>query len=286
VRAVFGALLLCALGLLAIRPAAGLLVALALVIAAVVIGRRRGDLAAGFAAIDDLLFGGERLIVAGSLLVMGSTVFVDVVWRTSHSLDRDGIIGFGVAGLLLCLAGGATARWPGATAAKRVLAGLAGFAVLATAVVLIHFAPNGFGWSQRVSLVLLLWVGLLGGSMASKESRHIAVDAVRRVVPPRYKRAFEIAGGLVTVALCAFLAVLGAIYAHANWVDWIDSELQAARFESVAIPYWAATLPIPIGFGLMAARFVSVVLHGVREVDLIASLGGAKDAEPPPEEPR
>lgn len=277
-----GALLVLSLGLVVLFPAWGISYLLALIVLGSI-----GHFLLGLgmpgrflARLDDLLYDGERALVATALMVMSAAVFVDVSWRTSHSLEGNTARGFVVAGLFLCLMGGATVRWPSATRAKRLGAGLAAFVVLSGVIALIHAAPNGFGWSQRLSLALLLWVGFLGGSMATKQGLHIAVDAVRRVVPARLKRSFEVAGGVVTVALSAFLTWLGVLYAHANWTDWVESEHQAGVFESLPIPYWTASMPIAIGFGLMTARFLGLLLTGPKEVDLLTSVGGSAMVEP------
>lgn len=279
-RSALGALLVLSFGLI-LFPGAGAAWLALLVFGGIVVHVLLGKGGPGryLSRLDDLIFAGERTIVCVALVVMAITVFVDVVWRTSLSIHGNARWGFTAAGLVLCMIGGATVRWPGATPLKRIGAGLAAFVVLVLAVLAITAAPNGFGWSQRLALVLLLWVGLLGGSMAAKEGRHIAVDAVRRVVPERFRRGFEIASSLVTFSLAAFLAVLGVIYTRGNWHDWIESEMQAGVFESLPIPYWTATLPIPIGFGLMAVRFLAVAIVGAKEVDLLTSLGATPQSE-------
>jgi C4-dicarboxylate transporter DctQ subunit len=227
------------------------------------------------ARLDDLVFAGERAVVAFSLLTMSIVVVLDVVWRTAHSLEGAHAYGFAAGIFALTMIGAFTARLSKATPLKRLAYGLAAYALMAAACVAIYLAPNGFGWSQTVAMVLLLWVGMIGTSMATKEGRHIAVDAVKRVLPDHLKRPFEIAACSVTVAFSSFLAVLGVIYCSQNWLDWVASEYRSHVFESIAIPYWVATLPIPIGFGLTAARFVAVAVHGSREVDVLTSVGGA-----------
>ena len=234
------------------------------------------------AGLDDRIFQIERAAVALSLLVMSVVVFIDVVWRTAHSLEGGNAIGFAIAIFVLTMVGAFTARLRDATTVKRIVIGVSAYALMAVACWLIYLAPNGFGWSQTMAMVLLLWVGLLGTSMATKEGRHIAVDAVKKVLPDRLKRPFEIAACLVTVALSSFLAILGFIYWKQNLVDWIDSDYRSFVFEAIAIPYWVATLPIPIGFGLTAARFLGVAFTGSKEVDVLTSLGGNPDLEAKP----
>lgn len=279
VRAIFGVLLVLSLGLV-IFPTLGWIYLVVLLV-----GGSLGHVLLGLGTpskyigrLDDLLYEGERAIVSASLIVMSAVVFIDVVWRTARSVagTTTGWVFLGVI-FVLCVLGGLTARLEGASVAKRIGLGLAAFVVLVVLGTLIYIAPNGFGWSQRLALVLILWVGLLGGSMAAKEGRHITVDAVRRVVPDKLQRLFEISSGLITVGLAFVLTILGIEYVRANWVDWVDSQYAASVFESLPIPYWASTLPIPVGFGLMAVRFVAVILRGERKVDLLTSMGGARE---------
>lgn len=274
-RTVLGVLLVGSLGLL-VFPAVGLPYLLALTLGGALAYRAtgRGDTRGWFRRLDDLIHAGEEAIVGAALVVMTVAVFVDVVWRTSHT-DPETTAGLGVVVFVLCVAGGLTARWPEATRAKRLLAGLAAFALLAVLGVAIHAAPNGFGWSQRLALVLMLWVGMLGTSMASKRGRHITVDAVRRVVPERFVRGFEIAADVVTLAFATLLCVLAVTYVQGNWDDWIESERRAGIFESIPVPYWAATLPIVIAFGLMAARTLGTIVSGPVKADLLESVGHA-----------
>lgn len=279
VRSVLGALLLFSFGLIIFEWVGVVWLALVAGGTALYGATSKVGVREAFARLDGLVFSGERLVVAASLLVMALVVFIDVVWRTAHSVDTRSAWTFSLGILALCLVGGFTARWEKGTALKRAAAGLAAFAVMAVACALIYSAPNGFGWSQRLALVLILWVSLLGGSMATKEGRHIAVDAVKRLVPEKLKRGFEVAAGLVTVGLSTVLAILGVMYVRGNWEDWVVSDYRSFVFESLPIPYWAATLPIPIGFGLMAARFLAMTLYGAKEVDLLTSVGAGQEAD-------
>lgn len=275
-KSLFGVLLILSFGTI-LHPWAGWAWAAVLGLAGPLVFKlttKRGP-AAYYGALDDLIYRGERAFVMVSLLVMASVVFIDVVWRTARSVQGSTAYSFAAGFAVLCLIGGFTARWPGATVVHRIGASVAAYATLALATYLIYRAPNGFGWSQKLALVLIVWVGLLGASMAAKEGRHIAVDAVKKVIPERFLRGFEVVGGLLTVILCCALAALAAEYAQANWADWIASEKRAFVFESLGWPYWVATVPIPIGFGLMAVRFLGVVIFGAKQVDLLTSVGAA-----------
>lgn len=282
-RGAIGACLVFSVGLLAF-PKVGLPLLLVVLVAGGLFFRNKtgGGFFDFMGRLDDLVYEGEKLIVSASLIVMTLTVFVDVVWRTARSADTKTITVFTALFLVLSLIGGFTRRVEGQSPARRAITGLLAFVVIMGGIVLIYLAPNGFGWSQRLALVLIMWVGLLGASMAAKAGRHITVDAVRRLVPENLKRAHEVLAGLVAVGLSVLLTVLAAGYVRSNWQDWVESERTAGIFESLPIPYWAATMPILIGFALTGARFLGVVFTGAKEVDLLASHGGAGlDAEGP-----
>jgi len=259
-----------------IAPAIGIPYLLLLTAGGAAAFRARGHGGGGayFRRLDDVLYAGEQTIVSAALIVMTLVVFVDVVWRTSQGTDpTTGAVLIGLV-LALCLIGGLTARRESAaSAASRIAYGLGGFAVLATLGAAIHSADNGFGWSQRLGLVLMLWVGMLGTSMAARDGRHIRVDAVRRTLPEPLVRPFQIAGDLITLGFLLGLTTLAVQYVRGNWDDWIESEMAAGVFASLPVPYWAATLPIIVGFGLMAARTLGDIVAGPTEVDLLSSLG-------------
>lgn len=222
----------------------------------------RGGPGGYLAAVDDLIFSGEQLIVTVSLLVMAFVVFLDVVWRTASGMDAGAARWAAGALFVLVMLGAWTARAPGVGFIARTGVGLGVFAAVGASGWAVAQTDNGFGWSQRLALVLVVWVGLLGGSMATRQNRHITVDAVRRVVPPRFARGFEILSGTVTVVTCVFLAVIGGLYCRGNIDDWLEAERLAFKFESIPIPYWGATLAMPVGFGLMAARFLGRLIVG------------------------
>ncbi|MCB9690209.1 MAG: TRAP transporter small permease subunit [Alphaproteobacteria bacterium] len=220
----------------------------------------RGGLMSWLGVVDDLLFRGERLILVASLLVMSGVVCLGVVWRTAHGLDEESASGFTVGFLALVMLGAFTARWPGASPLRRVTGGLVVFGLFGAGTRILLLVDGGFGWSQRLALVLLIWVGFVGGSMATRLGRHIAVDAVRRIVPAKLDLVFEVLAQLLTTSLCAFLAVVSSMYCRSNFDDWLSSDRLAFVFESIPIPYWAATVALPIGFTVMAFRFSTQLL--------------------------
>ena len=52
-------------------------------------------------------------------------------------------------------------------------------------IVLRNFFSIGFAWSDGLTRLAVLWLGLLGALAATRDGRHITMGAVTRWLPPR-----------------------------------------------------------------------------------------------------
>ena len=100
----------------------------------------------------------------------------------------------------------------------------------------------------------MMWVGMLGISMAQYAGRHLQVDAVRRALPERWRPIFRKLSSLAAIALLVFLGLHALDYLHDNWREWLETDMTAGVFESLPIPYWVASQPIATALFLMIAR--------------------------------
>ncbi len=145
---------------------------------------------------------------------------------------------------------------------------LIGAGFLTFGVSLAHFFPNGIGGAQRLSLCLMLWVVMLGSSMAAYTRRHIVLQAIRKLIPEHQQRVHAALGLVIASVFTLFLAKVGGDYAIMNFEQWLNADMKAGKFESVHIPYWAIAVAIPIGFGLTLARFCGhaiFIMKGIME---------------------
>ncbi len=67
-------------------------------------------------------------------------------------------------------------------------------------------ALGHFSWADPVLQKGTLWVAFLGASLATHGDKHIAIDVVHRIVPPRVKRGMQGFVGLVAGVVCFCLA--------------------------------------------------------------------------------
>ena len=140
--------------------------------------------------------------------------------------------------------------------------------VIVTAIFLqitLKYFPDGYSWSKEISLIMLLWVGFLGASVCAHEGKHIQVGALKKVVPPSLSRWTDAIGYLATASFCAFLALLGYVYAK-------EALQLEGRFEQTNIPDWVATIAVPAAFAMTMLRYIGAAFSSM--------LGGSYGAAP------
>ena len=114
-------------------------------------------------------------------------------------------------------------------------------------IVLRLFFETGFVWAEPVSRMGVLWLALFGALGAARTQRHIAIDALPRMLPPTWRRIAWAIGQLATASICAMLA----------WYGWgmVQMEREAPAVFVDGVASWWPMLAFPIGFGLLSLRF-------------------------------
>jgi TRAP-type C4-dicarboxylate transport system permease small subunit len=130
-------------------------------------------------------------------------------------------------------------------------------------IVLRNVAETGIVWGDAFLRVLVLWVGLLGAVAATRDYNHITVDVVSRFLPPRAKDASRIAIDLFTAIVAALIAVAAARLVLADRAQ--------GTIAFAAVKVWTCELILPLGFGVIALRYVLFLVRHV--VDTVR--GGA-----------
>jgi TRAP-type C4-dicarboxylate transport system permease small subunit len=120
-------------------------------------------------------------------------------------------------------------------------------------------------WAEEAMLFLMIGCVFFGASQAGWLGRHIRMDIVVSLLPPRVRRVFDVLSDLITIATCIAVAVFA-------WpVMTMFYELDQ-RSETANIPLVIPQSAVPIGALLMAlliaARLIAV---GTRHDDIIAS---------------
>jgi TRAP-type C4-dicarboxylate transport system permease small subunit len=117
--------------------------------------------------------------------------------------------------------------------------------------------PDGYSWAKEVAMVLLVWTGFLGASMAAFAAKHIDIDFGPKVFPPRARPYVIAVGRVLNAGFAAFFVVLG-IWKTMNSYR-IGDELPYPR-----LPGWIVVAIIPLSFALISLRTLGSVRAALR----------------------
>lgn len=141
----------------------------------------------------------------------------------------------------------------------------AGLAVLAAAMVILALLQivlrsvfgTGWPWIEPALGILLLWTALAGAVAATGRRRHIAMDLLSHLLPPRAATALRVPVNLVAAFIC------GALSAASVGFIRLQSETETGRL--FGLPVWWASCAMPAAFGLMSLRFLLHAVFALRE---------------------
>jgi|GEM_PF-118776 len=131
------------------------------------------------------------------------------------------------------------------TALVLVLVVLAGGQIL-----LRNLFGGGISWADPFLRTLVVWTAMLGALAAVRDDKHIAVDVLQRFLPPAAQRAARALTFLFAAGVCAAMCWYSISFVG------IDFATPSASGDGPAIPPWVLESILPVGFGLMALRFV------------------------------
>ncbi len=120
-------------------------------------------------------------------------------------------------------------------------------------VILRNFFNTGLLWADIFLRHLVLWVGFIGASLATRNDRHINIDLLSRLVSKRYLIPIKIITQL-------FAIVVVIILARASYL-FVMSEKEAGAIVFSNIPAWYIQIILPIGFSLIVIRFLLKILE-------------------------
>jgi TRAP-type C4-dicarboxylate transport system permease small subunit len=127
----------------------------------------------------------------------------------------------------------------------------------ASQILLRNFFDISIHGADQMLRLLVLWVAFLGAVAASREGKHIHVDAIARWLPDRIKSAVVALTDLFTLVVCLVLAWQALRFMHSAQVS--------GEMAFGSLPVWVAELILPLGFTLIALRYGLRFIHHVQQ---------------------
>jgi TRAP-type C4-dicarboxylate transport system permease small subunit len=126
---------------------------------------------------------------------------------------------------------------------------LVGMMVLAVGqIVLRELFSTGVIWADELIRLIVLWLAMFGSIAACRDNRHIRIDVLSHLLPPRGIAAVRGLVDLFAAVVCGFIA----------WHAWryLGLEMEFGDTVLTGTPAWLAHAVVPLGFAVMAYRFI------------------------------
>lgn len=124
-----------------------------------------------------------------------------------------------------------------------------------TQIFLRNFFDTGIFWAETFLRILVLWVGVLGAMVATRENHHINIDVISRYLGQGKSSVVDLITNLFAAIICAVVAWYALKLVR---FEYIDQTIAFGR-----VPMWVCQSILPFGFMVMAVRFV---INGIKEV--------------------
>ena len=115
-------------------------------------------------------------------------------------------------------------------------------------IVLRNLMGTGIVWGDILVRLMVLWLGMAGSMVATRQRKHISVDLVTRFLPPGWRRASE----TVTTLFAGGVCLLASYYC----LQFVISEYEAGGAAFANIPYWVCESILPLAFFIIALRYL------------------------------
>ena len=122
-------------------------------------------------------------------------------------------------------------------------------------VILRNFFSTSIVWGDIFLRHLVLWIGFIGASLATKEGKHINIDVLSKLLTPTAKKIGQIIVSLFSSVICYFLMRAA--------ITFINMEQEGGGILFSGVPIWIAQIILAIGFGMMLLRFFILTLENI-----------------------
>jgi len=121
-------------------------------------------------------------------------------------------------------------------------------ALASTQILLRNLFDFGFVWIDPILRVLVLWLGLLGAAVATRNNRQISIDLLTRYLGEKTNHLAQAAAEQVSAWTCLVIAAHG--------FDWVRLDFVDGLIAFAGIPAWMLQAVIPLSFGLIGLRYL------------------------------
>lgn len=125
-------------------------------------------------------------------------------------------------------------------------------------IFLRNLFDSGIVWSEVLTRILVLWVGLIGAMVASRNGNHITIDIINRYLPEKAKTVGNFIVEMFTALICSVVAYYSVLLVQ---MEFLDGGIAFAN-----IPVWICQAIIPFAFTVIALRYYILSLENLKKM--------------------
>ncbi len=122
------------------------------------------------------------------------------------------------------------------------------------------FFSGGILWADPMLRYLVLWCGMLGAVVATREKKHIGIDVLGYLVPVQIKVWIELVIDLFSSLVAAVLTWAAVIF--------VRNELLFGGPSLLNVPSWIWNLIFPVAFALITIHFLLAIPADINAIIL------------------
>lgn len=138
-----------------------------------------------------------------------------------------------------------------------ILAALLSVLIAMAAVQILsrNLFETGIVWGDVLVRILVLWLGLVGAMVATRNDKHISIDIIGRHLPNSAKRIVDGISKLFSAAICSIVAYYS--------LRFVLAEVNEGGLAFWKVPTWVCEAIIPFSFTVMALRYLFMSLKSI-----------------------
>ncbi|MBU1343904.1 MAG: TRAP transporter small permease [Proteobacteria bacterium] len=115
-------------------------------------------------------------------------------------------------------------------------------------IFLRNLFDSGVLWGDPLVRILVLWIGLIGAMVASRNNHHISIDVISRYLPDSIRRLTNLATAVFTFLVCSVMAYYS--------FGFVIMEKNDGLTAFANIPVWICESIIPFSFAVISIRYL------------------------------
>ncbi len=122
-------------------------------------------------------------------------------------------------------------------------------------IIMRNLFDSGLLWAESYIRITVLWLALLGAMLASRDHKHLAIDAlINRLSKPMQHR-LKCFNNLFSSIICFIISYHSSLF--------IYSEYQQGSIAFAIIPSWLCEIIIPVAFMLIGCRYLLTAIDSL-----------------------